>query len=228
MEPARSSLGLLSGYNSSSDDDAIEKSDGPSPSVVNFFANSASSSDEEAEVQKEKGADQDPVPVHSSLPRARLPAPLLGKQTGTGPGGVFSSTFREEKEAQLSVLEQHVKLSDTNWSRRGRGACLAYQRNGRCRFGTSCKYSHESDLPQTGIGLVHKQVESSLPRDDVGGMQTWPCAEGGEDRDKVRDGDEKEKEKKRKKPGLSNTLIPPKKTMKNYKEQVATERPWAL
>ncbi|CAH2321537.1 hypothetical protein AB205_0130250 [Pelobates cultripes] len=231
MEPAISSLGLLSGYNSSGsdEDNSTDKPSSHSSTAVNFFSSNASSSDEESEVQNKKEIPQNSVTVNSPLPTVRLPAPLLGRQVVAGPGGVFSSTFREEQEAQLNVLEQHVKLSDSNWMKRGRGVCLAYQKDGRCRYGTKCRYSHDSDLMQPGTQLVNKGSEHNLLREDGGWMHREENVEGNEGKESELDRDEKQSQRgKRKKPGLSNTLIPPKKSMQNYKEQLAAERPWDL
>ncbi|XP_053306865.1 uncharacterized protein LOC128469074 [Spea bombifrons] len=223
MESTRSSLGLLSGYSSSGsdddDDDTVEVSVSHPSSRLNFFSNSDSCSDEEVGIENKKITKKDPLPVCSSLPVVRLPAPILGRETGVGPGGVFSNTFHEKQQAQLSVLEQHVKLSDSNWVKQGKGACLSYQRDGRCHFGTNCKYSHASDLPQKSTGTVQKDFERKQLMDGRGQMQREGFIE------EQQSGDEKPSLKgKRKKPGLSNTLIPPKKALKNYMEQMATER----
>ncbi|PIO37707.1 hypothetical protein AB205_0130250 [Aquarana catesbeiana] len=226
MNSTSSSLGLLSGYNSSSSDeeDGAKDGSGPSRSKMNFFADAASSSEDEDDSKRELEKPTEPLP--SPLLSARLPAPRLGTQSKVSPSGVFSNPFRDEERAQLSILERHVKLSDGNWAKGGKGACLAFQRDGRCRYGTKCKYSHGTDLPPGGTVLSPGELLSS----------------GGDAPEMVRDssklGDVQSVEElrqetqaergKRKKPGLSNTLIPPKKSLKNYQKQVSSERPWAL
>ncbi|MEE6526597.1 hypothetical protein FKM82_027322 [Ascaphus truei] len=212
MESTPSSLGMLTGYDSSGSEDEGRR---PLPSAMNFFADSASSSDEE-------GPDKKQMPGRNPAPSSsRLPAPLLGSHTGSG--GVFSDPFREKQRAHLHVLEQHVKLSDSDWARGGRGVCLAYQRDGRCRYGTSCKYSHGSDLPQ-GEAVGAEKGGRQVTKEGRGGGTQRARRRGGS---QVKE-DEEEEKRKRKKPGLTNTLIPPKRSLKNYKEQLAKERPWAV
>ncbi|KAM4704473.1 uncharacterized protein WCC33_012883 isoform 2-T3 [Rhinophrynus dorsalis] len=203
------------------------KKERPHTSAVNFFAESPSSSEDEIVQKKKKKAEEASVPLPTPVSCVRLPAPLLGSQSTTNSGGVFSNPFHEEQQAQLNILEKHVKLSDCHWARGGRGVCLSYQRDGRCRFGTRCKYSHGSDLPQGRARLVQKGVGTIVLSDgEHGEIQRGRNAvleeEPGEQEE------ETSQRWKRKKPGLSNNLIPPKKSLKNYQHQVANERPWAL
>ncbi|XP_018424478.1 PREDICTED: uncharacterized protein LOC108797388 [Nanorana parkeri] len=226
MNSTSSSLGLLSGYNSSSSDEeeGAESSSGPAPSKTNFFADAASSSDDEEDGKKESEKPTAPLPSPSLS--TRLPAPRLGAQSKVSTSGVFANPFRDEERAQLSILERHVKLSDSNWAKGGRGVCLAYQRDGRCRYGTKCKYSHKTDLPPGATMASHGELSGSggdaleIVKDNskLGELQSGE--EGGVKMQAERG--------KRKKPGLSNTLIPPKKAMKNYQKQLSSERPWAL
>ncbi|XP_072280503.1 uncharacterized protein [Pyxicephalus adspersus] len=218
-----SSLGLLSGYNSSSSDEeeGAESSSGTTLSKIKFFADAASSSEDENDnkIQTEKPTE----PLPSPLPSARLPAPRLETKSKVSPSGVFSNPFQDEERAQLSILERHVKLSDSNWAKGGKGVCLAYQKDGRCRYGTKCKYSHGTDLPQGATmssqgGLSRSGGDAPEIVGDSSGLQIGD--EVGEDT-QVEKG-------KRKKPGVSNTLIPPKKALKSYQKQLSSERPWAL
>lgn len=219
MNSTSSSLGLLSGYNSSSSDEeeGAENRSGPSPSKKNFFADAASSSEDE-----EKPTKPLPSPLLSTL----LPAPRLGSQNKTSPSGVFSNPFQDEERAQLSILERHVKLSDSNWAKGGKGVCLAYQRDGRCRYGTKCKYSHGTDLPPGAT--MSSQGELSSSRGDAIEMVKDDSKLGELHIGKEVEEETQAERGKRKKPGLSNTLIPPKKALKNYQKQLTSERPWAL
>lgn len=223
MNSSTSSLGLLSGYNSSSsDDDEDEAADNTSclgPSKTSFFADAASSSEEEADSHR-KDKVEDP-PGSSPLPSFRLPAPRLGNQSGLSSGSVFSNPFQDEKQAQLSILERHVKLSDGNWSKVGKGVCLAYQRDGRCRYGTKCKYSHGSDLPQGSAAPAQREVAGNDLSNKA--LETHGLASGEEHIEETQND-----KGKRKKPGLSNNLIPPKRSLKSYQKQLSTERPWAV
>ncbi|CAI9535616.1 unnamed protein product [Staurois parvus] len=120
MTSASSSLGLLSGYNSSSSDEEDGAKDGsrPSPSKLNFFADAASSSEDEGDSKRESEKPSKPLP--SPLLSSRLPTPRLGSRSKVSPSGVFSNPFRDEERAQLSILERHVKLSDSNWAKGGK------------------------------------------------------------------------------------------------------------
>lgn len=196
----------------------------PTASKISFFADAASSSDGEEDDKKESDKRTEPLP--SPLLSGRLPAPRLGTQSKGSTSGVFSNPFKDEERAQLSILERHVKLSDSNWAKGGKGVCLAYQRDGRCRYGTKCKYSHGTDLPPGATMSSHGELSGSggdapeMVKDNskLGELQSGEAA-----------GDETQAERgKRKKPGLSNTLIPPKKALKNYHKQLSSERPWAL
>ncbi|KAG7458565.1 hypothetical protein MATL_G00221750 [Megalops atlanticus] len=89
-----------------------------------------------------------PAPVPDG-PGHKLPPPLLAGGGGALPGGsVFANPFRERAEEQLSVLQQHVPLTLQPRPSHiaGRKICIAYRRDGRCRFGGSCKFAHDSDL----------------------------------------------------------------------------------
>lgn len=223
MNSASSSLGLLSGYNSSSsDDDEDEAADNTSrlgPSKPSFFENAASSSEEESDSPKKDKVEEPPVSSSPSpLPSFRLPAPCLG---GLSSSSVFSNPFQDEKQAQLSILERHVKLSDGNWSKGGRSVCLAYQRDGRCRYGTKCKYSHGSDLPQGSAAPAQRDSAGNDSSNKV--LETHGLGSGEEHVE------EPQNDKgKRKKPGLNDTLIPPKRSLKSFQKQLSTERPWAV
>ncbi|XP_075073375.1 uncharacterized protein LOC142161556 [Mixophyes fleayi] len=228
MSSAPSSLGLLSGYNSSSSDEeeVIDKSSCTARSKLKSFANVASSSEDEAENHNKKETAAEPLPC--PLPSFRLPAPRLGTQSGMSSGSVFSNPFRDEQQVQRTILERHVKLSDSNWAKSGKGACLAYQRDGRCRYGTKCKYSHGSDLPQGTSVSAQREIQGKELSDEAWEVnpESW---KGGDVVSAEVQGKEIQAERgKRKKPGLGNTLIPPKKSLKNYEKQLSTERPWAL
>lgn len=222
MNSSSSSLGLLSGYNSSSsDDDEDEAADNTSRlglSRPSFFENAASSSEEEPDSHKKDKVEEPPVSSPSPLPSFRLPAPCLG---GLSSSSVFSNPFQDEKQAQLSILERHVKLSDGNWSKGGKSICLAYQRDGRCRYGTKCKYSHGSDLPQGSAAPAQREIAGNDLSNKV--LEAHGLGSGEEHVE------EPQNDKgKRKKPGLSDTLIPPKRSLKSYQKQLSTERPWAV
>ncbi|XP_073417021.1 uncharacterized protein [Dendrobates tinctorius] len=225
MNATPSSLGLLSGYNSSgSDEEDASAADNTScqvPSRSSFFADAATSSEEEANYPKKNKVEEPPVSLPSPLPSFRLPAPCLGIDSGLSSSSVFSNPFQNEKQAQLSILERHVKLSDCNWAKGGKSVCLAYQRDGRCRYGTRCKYSHGSDLPQGSSASAQRESVGNDSSKKVLEMHNLMCGEEQTEEPQSDKG-------KRKKPGLSDTLVPPKRSLKSYQKQMSTERPWAV
>ncbi|KAG8434888.1 hypothetical protein GDO86_013012 [Hymenochirus boettgeri] len=230
MASGHSSLGLLAGYSSSDteEDETVVSTVGP-PSTGDLVAG-PSSELSLGEGKKPKLEQERTLgPVSPSC--IRFPAPALGSQNTSSFGGVFSNQFHAEQQTQLSILEKHVKLSDSNWSQ-GRGACLAYQKDGRCRYGTRCKYSHGSDLPQENAGVdLEEECNNTELRDKSGGdiqMDNWRV---GIKRTGEHGGEEEVSESlrpKKKKSGLTNTLLPPKRYLKNYNEHLANERPWTL
>ncbi|KAM4033060.1 uncharacterized protein ACNLHF_020077 isoform 1-T2 [Anomaloglossus baeobatrachus] len=224
MNTAPSSLGLLSGYSSSGSDEDEAADDNTSCQVASrssFFADAASSSEEDEGCQKKDKVEESPAPLPSPLPSFRLPAPCLGSDSGLSSSSVFSNPFQDEKQAQLSILERHVKLSDGNWAKGGKSVCLAYQRDGRCRYGTRCKFSHGSDLPQGSTASAQREMVGSDSSNKVLEMHSLKCAEEQVEEPQSDKG-------KRKKPGLSDTLVPPKRSLKSYQKQMSTERPWAV
>ncbi|KAE8591519.1 hypothetical protein XENTR_v10018479 [Xenopus tropicalis] len=227
MASVPSSLGLLSGYISSGSDDeeeTVQKAICTPTSSVNCFKNPHSRS-EEGPFAKKGETEKECMHVNISDSSVRLPAPVLGSQNTSGFGGVFSNPFHEEEQAQMSILERHVKLSDNNWAL-GRGACLSYQKDGRCRYGTRCKYSHGSDLPQGNARAVVQELGTNYLLNETSGAILM---EGNKRKKDEHDVDEtRQCKEKKKKVGLTNSLIPPKKYLKDYKTHVANERPWAL
>ncbi|XP_041095291.1 uncharacterized protein si:ch211-113e8.11 [Polyodon spathula] len=156
----------------------------------------------------EDGSDPEPVPVPELLETQnnKLPAPRLG---ASAPGcSVFSNPFREERIEQLSVLQRHVPLTLQPKPALigGRKVCLLYRQQGRCRFGHNCKFAHDSEL------------QTPVPS-PAGSTQT-PAAESAEHRDCAEPGQPRTGKRK---PGLSDTLVPPKRSMKNYQAQRARE-----
>ncbi|KAM3913223.1 uncharacterized protein RB166_018532 isoform 2-T2 [Leptodactylus fuscus] len=191
------------------------------PSKSSFFADEASSSEDEAGNDNKDKPEKPSTSLPSPLPSFRLPAPCLGNQSGLSSSSVFSNPFQDEKQAQLSILERHVKLSDGNWAKGGKGICLSYQRDGRCRYGTKCKYSHGTDLPQGSATSAQREIGGDDSSSNILEM-TGLVNEEEQVEEPQND------KRKRKKPGLTDNLVPPKRSLKSYQKQLSTERPWAV
>ncbi|XP_034769245.2 uncharacterized protein LOC117966720 [Acipenser ruthenus] len=215
----------LVGYGVSSESESEGDADAAPPpkrpnndsgkSGKNFLVESGDSSSSD----EEDGSNPEPVHVPHPAPERlitqnKLPAPRLG---ASDPGSsVFSNPFREERNEQLSVLQRHVPLTlQPNPALiGGKRVCLLYRKQGRCRFGHKCKFAHDSDL-QTPV----------LPVPSPAGSTQSPPAEPADHRDRSEPGQPRTGKRK---PGLSNTLVPPKRSMKNYKAQREREKPWVL
>ncbi|XP_041029916.1 uncharacterized protein si:ch211-113e8.11 [Carcharodon carcharias] len=141
----------------------------------------------------------------------KLPPPEL--EAGRGHVGVFANPFARERHERLSLLEKHVRLTAPVRTEEdgGRKICLAYRKDGRCRYGSNCKFAHDSDLPTYN-------PESGAPR-PLAGSRPQENGGGGEE-PKPRSG--------KKRPGLGPTLNPPKRSLKNYQAQRAKEGPGLL
>nr|CAD7600832.1 unnamed protein product [Timema genevievae] len=148
-------------------------------------------------------------------PSVKLPQPELSGVASLK-NSVFSNPFIEAEKAKKAILEKHVKMTPTQEhvkSINGKKICWNF-RKGRCRFGHTCKFAHDSDLHQRGgEGAEEGDVTSAPP----------PGDEDGTAPDEATD---QSVRKKKKRPGLSQTLVPGKKVMKMYKKQTVKDSVW--
>lgn len=156
-----------------------------------------------------------PVPPSVGSASNKLPSPALGGFCVSAGSSVFANPFKERAELKLSALQKHVPL--TSHARPshigGKKVCVAYRKNGRCRFGIRCKFAHDSDLQQN--------VSEPTASDSDSNNAVVHTAGGRESAvERERDGDE-EKQNRRKKHrvGVSDSLIPPKRALKQYAMQ---------
>ncbi|KAK1791688.1 hypothetical protein P4O66_013181 [Electrophorus voltai] len=232
-------MDALVGYGVSSDSEA--EGDGVGPAgpaekdvndedegkLRNFLLESGSASCEaSSESEREEEQDDAPDPccmanMHSS-PTSLLHPPLQAVSPklppppleALGPGGlpagssVFANPFKQKAEERLNVLCKHVPL--TLQARPiqigGKRMCMAYRKDGRCRFGSRCKFAHDSDLQST-TGLTD---EPAVPEDHTDSGVA------------VSEGDREEEENHRRKKqrvGLSDSLVPPKRALRQYTMQ---------
>lgn len=178
-----------------------------------------SSSDSENDSESEQEALPGNVPdVTSPIPKVPLPKPDFANGP-TSKNSVFLNPYVEAEIAKKAILEKHVKMVPSKDEVRfinGKQICWNY-RKGRCRFGHTCKFAHDSDLHQSS------QSSSSFPSNvsgqtvpDCGTTSPEPETEEGEDGQL----------KRKKRPGLSQTLVPGKKVLNMYKKQRLKESPW--
>ncbi|KAM4751106.1 uncharacterized protein FYW61_007140 [Anableps anableps] len=156
-----------------------------------------------------------PLPPLDSVTPKKLPPPTLNASSDSS---VFANPFKAQAEQKLSALQKHVPLTMQARPSQigGKKVCVSYRKDGRCRFGIKCKFAHDSDL-QTGVipGDCHPSASEETP-EPVGGSQSFQ-----------QESSEKEAEQhqmKKRKVGLSNSLIPPKRALKQYTMQRDRER----
>ncbi|XP_060709443.1 uncharacterized protein si:ch211-113e8.11 [Hemiscyllium ocellatum] len=151
----------------------------------------------------EGGGPQERAEEGTSNPM-KLPPPELEGGLSQTPG-VFANPFAQERRQRLSLLEKHVRLTAgvrTEEAGGGSKICLAYRKDGRCRYGSNCKFAHDSDLPD------YRPGPAGSPSQENGEV---PMGKSG-----------------RKRPGLSAIPTPPKRIVKNYWIQHAKEGPGLL
>nr|CAD7202983.1 unnamed protein product [Timema douglasi] len=153
-------------------------------------------------------SDSDYIDTSAVTPAGKLPQPELSGMA-TLKNSVFSNPFIEAEKAKKAILEKHVKMTPTQEhvkSINGKKICWNF-RKGRCRFGHTCKFAHDSDLHQGG---------------EEGDATSVPPA-GDEDGAAPDEATDQSVRKKKKRPGLSQTLVPGKKVMKMKSSHTRTE-----
>lgn len=134
-------------------------------------------------------------------PKLPSASAALGNTAAKRTGVVFSNPFLEAELHKKASLEHHVKMvnNDTHLQQKnGKKICWNY-RKGRCRFGTSCQYAHDSDLS------VDTSAENEPTKVTEVAAPTHTSHSSANN--------------KRKRPGLSDSIEPGKRVMKSYKQQ---------
>lgn len=153
-----------------------------------------------------------PAPSPVSPNPNKLPPPTLNTCSDSS---VFANPFKAQAEQKLSALQKHVPLTMQAKPSQigGKRMCVSYRKDGKCRFGIKCKFAHDSDL-QTPVFPTDCQPPLSK---ETAPVQTEPHAGGGGPNNPQEAKEEESGEQgKKRRVGLSNTLIPPKRAMKQY------------
>lgn len=187
----------------------------------NFLLESGSASSDSEEEDTLASSSSPPHPLAAAsfsqptppLNSNKLPSPPLNASADSS---VFSNPFRAQIERKLSALQKHVPLTMQAKPSHigGKRMCVSYRKDGRCRFGIKCKFAHDSDLQTT-----------ATPSD----CQPYVNEESSTQAEEESQSQEKERESegqqgKKRRVGLSNTLIPPKRAMKQYTMQREREQ----
>ncbi|XP_067297439.1 uncharacterized protein si:ch211-113e8.11 [Pseudorasbora parva] len=188
----------------------------------NFLLESESPSSESESDQEEAPAAERSCPESLLTPSVRphthkLPPPPLGGSSSGGAltgSSVFANPFKVMAEERLNALQKHVPLTLQARPTQigGKRICVAYRKDGRCRFGSRCKFAHDSDLQSNCVG-----TSDNGPKDDAnvaGSHNHDPLASCVEDTEA--DGEKDNEQRKKKRVGVNDSLIPPKRALKQY------------
>lgn len=181
------------------------------------FLIEADSGSSDSELEEE---ERPPVPVPHKAPQGSLPSPSLSAKMNKLPPpslqtssdtSVFTNPFKAQAEQKLSALQKHVPLTEQARPSHigGRRICVSYRKDGRCRFGIKCKYAHDSDLQTSAFDSHPKAGKEAHPGVCQGSQGFQQDTEENPEGQQV----------KKRRVGLSNTLIPPKRAMKQYAMQ---------
>ncbi|CAK6978474.1 uncharacterized protein si:ch211-113e8.11 [Scomber scombrus] len=199
----------------------------------NFLLESGSASSESE--TGEEDPEPSPLPPHraqapSAVCQPTLPAPSLGSLSSKklpppplnacSDSSVFANPFKAQTDQKLSALQKHVPLTMEAKPSQigGKRMCVSYRKDGRCRFGIKCKFAHDSDL-QTAVS----PSDCPPPASDEALASAQVVTRAGGSQETEEEDSEGQKLKKRR-VGLSNTLVPPKRAMKQFAMQRDRER----
>lgn len=148
--------------------------------------------------------------------KRKLPPPSFSDSNAVK-NSVFANPYVEEENNKMAVLEKHVKMvpQKTLMSKiNGKKVCWMY-RKGRCRFGHTCKFAHDSDIINPLGNQSVAEVESVVvcTNEDSAAQDTK-----SNDSNECLSNSQKQDRKRKKKPGLTQTLVPGKKVMKVLKK----------
>ncbi|TDH16204.1 hypothetical protein EPR50_G00017240 [Perca flavescens] len=205
----------------------------------NFLLESCSTSSEsEPEEEEPEPSSSSPhayKPASSAACQPTLPAPSLGSLTSNklpppslrtcSDGSVFANPFKAQADQKLSALQKHVPLTMQAKPSQigGKRMCVSYRKDGRCRFGIKCKFAHDSDL-QTRTDC-HPPVSEETSASDQESQAGGSFGRGSQNlHQETKEEELGGQQVKKRKVGLSNTLIPPKRAMKQYAMQREREQ----
>ncbi|KAL9916286.1 uncharacterized protein LOC119642184 [Glossina fuscipes] len=114
--------------------------------VADYQTSSSNGDDSDQEINyKSNNKELTTTAKTKLLPSA---SDLLKSSSCRTQGEVFTNKFLEAERAGIDKLQKHVKMVESKdhiTQKNGRKICWN-NRRGRCRFGSKCKYAHESDL----------------------------------------------------------------------------------
>lgn len=217
----------------------LEKSESTNePEKCNISTNCFDENDDDESDSDQESPELSVKQDDSPSTAARLPNPLVGIFTSeedknlTTKHSVFSSEYEHLEAAKRSVLEKHVKLTDDEIEkRRNRPICNKFK-NGKCRFGVRCKFSHDVNQAQSGPTEDASQAqETSAQAPKVFSHQPkFLKGPGSIDYmpEPVDDDSYMGQFKRKRRYGVTDTLRPPKKALNDLDRHRHTDRPWTV
>ncbi|XP_058496137.1 uncharacterized protein si:ch211-113e8.11 [Solea solea] len=171
-----------------------------------------------------------PSPASSAASQPRLPVPSLGSLNlyklpppplnACSDSSVFANPFKAQADQKLSALQKHVPLTMQAKPSQigGKRVCVSYRKDGRCRFGIKCKFAHDSDLQMPVTAADGHHLHSPMGDEAPSSEHDVPNTSSSSGTGSKKPTEEKSggQQVKKRKVGLSNTLIPPKRAMKQY------------
>ncbi|KAI3353198.1 hypothetical protein L3Q82_019753 [Scortum barcoo] len=206
---------------SESDSESEPKEEDPEPS-----SSSSSSSPSAAHPQTPAPPSAcQPVPSLGVLTPNRLPPPTLNACSDSS---VFANPFKAQADQTLSALQKHVPLTMQAKPSQigGKRVCVSYRKDGRCRFGIKCKFAHDSDLQTPTATPTDFNPPASEEVPDPAEDLTGGSFAGGSQhlQHETKEEESGGQQARKRRVGLSNTLIPPKRAMKQYATHRDRER----
>ncbi|XP_022110309.1 uncharacterized protein LOC110989918 [Acanthaster planci] len=219
-------VNLLASTGDKSDSDADSDGD------VKGVRTSTTSSKTKTNTAGDKELEKLPLPSAFGTDIQHRP---LGTTAGPASSSIYANPFEQAEQHKLSILEQHVKLTSTQGKEAELGGkktiCWKF-RKGRCRFGHTCKFAHDSDIPtmlapssqaegMSNDPAVNSRIGYPVQTRGVYDQGLW-TEQGAEE-----DGNDGEQLKRKRRPGLSQTLNPSKKVMTAFSRQRSRASPWS-
>lgn len=208
----------------------------------------SSSAEEQEDISQAKGDNSSKLPNPLSL---TLPSVSNSLDKVDEKASVFTNRFDIAEKEKNAILEKHVKMTEARILT-GKDAKICFKfRKGKCRFGKSCKYSH--DLESNSISNQSSQSADSshknkTPRTNFNNFNTFDSGFPSSSNrmytqsnygaipefgmplppEPVDDDNYMATAKRKKRCGVSDHLLPPKKAMMALDKQRQEERPWTV
>ena len=213
-QPGQRSVNLLDGNISSSDSESSD--DSTNHSLPNPMGAAV-------------GASSLPNPMSTQLPSPRINT-INRQSTGSS---VWANPFLIEERKQDSILQQHVKMTELvpeltkkqkSEVRRNRMTFCHNFKKGRCKLGDKCKFSHNMEEVEALRTSMAQSAAAAANRRAA--KMSHKTEHPTDEEERMWEGGAMKQGKKR--IGITDTVQPAKKAMKNLTAEREQERPWTV